>query len=200
MPDFEPPTLRTGVLPALAFDAPRRPTRRALGLVATLALLAAAPASAVQISGGKWSFGLSGSGGSRSAGIGFGVGYVVVDGLVPSISMNYGWNGFDNGDSHRLETALELRYYLFQNHIVAPFIYADTSHVYLAFRGGVNEDHNFFSAGGGLGIAFFVTQNAAFSFRGGVGAWLGADQSLFDRGILEEAPIFEYGFGFSFFL
>lgn len=200
MPDFEPATLRNDVSPKLASVANTRALSRTVGLVATLALLAADPASAVQISGGKWSFGLSGSGGSRSAGIGFGVGYVVVDGLVPSISMNYGWNGFDSGDSHRLETALELRYYLFQNHIVAPFIYADTSHVYLAFRGSANEDHNFFSVGGGLGIAFFVSQNAAFSFRGGVGTWLGAEQSLFDRGILEEAPIFEYGFGFSFFL
>jgi hypothetical protein len=200
MPDFEPATLRTSVSPPLASDFRARLSRLTVGLVVTLGLLSAAPASAVQIASGKWSFGLSGSGGSRSAGIGFGVGYVVVDGLVPSISMNYGWNGFDSGDSHRLETALELRYYLFQNHIVAPFIYADTSHVYLAFRGGVDEDHNFFSAGGGLGIAFFVSQNAAFSFRGGVGTWLGADQSLFDRGILEEAPIFEYGFGFSFFL
>ncbi len=203
MPDVEP---ITGPFPCAA-PAPKLATHERgwrssilLCLVTALTVCAAAPASAVQISRGKWSFGLSGSGGSRSAGVGLGVGYVVVDGLVPSISVSYGWNGFDSGDSHRLETALELRYYLFQNHIVAPFIYADTSHVYLAFRGGVNEDHNFFSTGGGLGIAFFVGQNAAFSFRGGVGTWLGAEQSLFDRGILEEAPIFEYGFGFSFFL
>lgn len=149
---------------------------------------------------GKWNLGVSGAGGSRSAGIGIGFAYVVLDALVPSLSVNYGWNAFDAGDSHRLETPLELRYYVFQNDLLAPFMYADTSHVYLAFHGSVDEDRNFFSAGGGLGIAFFVGKNVAFSFRGGIGAWLGADQSLYDRGILEKAPIFKWGFGVSFFL
>ena len=77
MPDVEP---ITGPFPCAA-PAPKLATHERgwrssilLCLVTALTVCAAAPASAVQISRGKWSFGLSGSGGSRSAGVGLGVG------------------------------------------------------------------------------------------------------------------------------
>ncbi len=157
-------------------------------------------ASAGTLDKGRYSFGLSGGAGKRFASVGFSFGYLVVDGLQPSIALGYAWQGYDRADAHRLETTLELRYYVYRHAVVAPYVFVDGSHVYLAYRGAPDEDHNFFRAGGGLGALFLVAPTVGFSVSFRVGSWLGADDALYDRGVLEEAPLLDFGFGFGVFL
>jgi hypothetical protein len=166
-----------------------------------LAVLAGAPdASAATFGKGRYSLGLTGGGGQSSASIGASFGYMVLDGLQPSLAVGYNWSGHDLGDSHKLETTLELRYYIYEFQFLAPFVFVNTSHIYLAFRGTPEEDHNFFRAGGGVGVAILVSRAIAFSINVSIGGWLGANQSLYDRGILADPPLFSYGFGLNFFL
>ena len=152
-----------------------------LATILTLAAVAPRSADAATFEQGRYSLGVSGGGGRSTANIGLGFGYMVVDGLQPSISVGYRWVGADYGDSHQVETKLELRYYIWEFTYVAPFIYVNGSHVFLAFRGTPTEDHNFFRAGGGAGLAFMISRGIAFTINFGASAWLGADQSLYDR-------------------
>ena len=178
-----------------------RRLRLAAPAMLCLAFFCMAPtASATTFAKGRYSLGLSGGGGSNSASIGTSFGYMVLDGLQPSIAVGYTWVGGDYGDSHQLRTTLELRYYIYEFTYAAPFVFVNASHVFLGFRGTPEEDHNFFRAGGGGGLAIFVGKSMAFTINVGLGAWLGADQSLYDRGILEGPPLFEYGFGLSFLI
>jgi len=166
-------------------------------LPAFLGTMAVLPdAGAVSLSRGRFSFGLGLGFTGHSVSVGGSFGYLVADRLQPSISQTYTWQGADLYDAHELTTILELRYYIVQTGIFAPFVYADGGHVFLAYRGQVlDEDHNFFTAGGGVGILLMLADHVGLQLAVRLGTWLGADDALFDRGVLEEGLVVSGRFG-----
>lgn len=175
---------------------------RRVGLVAFIFVVLLAPlAQANDLKRGRMSFGLSGGFGNRSVTIGGSFGYFVATGLVPILSQSYSWAGGDSVDSHQLRTDLELRYYVIDTSTVAPFVFGDIGHVFLAFRGsGVDEDHNLGTAGGGGGLLIRLGGVVGLELGVRVGAWFGAPDSLYDRGFIDEGAIVSGRFGLSFIL
>ena len=121
-------------------------------MCATVAAAEDEPARPSLLQQGRYSLGLSGGFSNSSVSVGAGFGYFVIDRLQPSVNLAYTWQGVDAFTTHQLRTRLELRYYFVETEIVSPFVFADGAHIYLAYRGTVDEDHNFFYAGGGGGI------------------------------------------------
>ena len=160
----------------------------------------AGQAEAVSLTRGRFSFGLGGGFTTRSVTVGGSFGYLVADGLVPSISQAYTWQGGDGFDAHRLSTSLELRYYFIQTGTIAPYVFADTGHIFLAFRGVGDEDHNYFTVGGGLGVLFILGEHLGLQLGVRLGTWLGADQSLYDREVLDDGLVISGVFGLSLIL
>ena len=150
------------------------------------------------LSQGRMSFGLSGGFGNGSVSIGGGYGYFVIDQLQPAISVSYSYASGDLADSHQVRTGLELLYYIVETDWISPFVGVDGAHLYLAYRGAAfEEDHHFFYAGGSVGALVILGGSVGLTLGMGVGTWLGADQSLYDRKLLKEGVIFSGRFGLS---
>jgi len=173
-------------------------------LIPALMLMLLAPPASAERRGlfdqGKVSFGLSGGFGNRSVSVGGGFGYFVIDKLQPSVGLSYSYFNGDVASTHQLRTSLELRYYLVETDLISPFLFTDAAHIFMAYRGLVDEDHNFFYTGGGAGILLILGGRLGLTIGIGIGAYLGEDEILITRGVLPDGVAISGRFGLSFIL
>lgn len=165
-----------------------------------IGLLVPAASHAKRLKQGRMSFGLSGGFARSSVTVGGSFGYFVYDQLVPILSESYSWQGGDAGDAHQLRSTLELRYYILDGETVAPFVFGDLGHVFLAFRGSFDEDYNLGAGGGGAGILIRLGASVGLELGVRVGTWFAAADELFELGLLEEGVQIGGRFGLSVFL
>ena len=163
---------------------------------ALIALLAV-PAAAAEgpLSKGRMNVGLGANGGSGYFTIGASFGYFVIDRLRPGISLAYTYHSPSGYTSHEVETDLSLRYYFLDPRPVSPFVVVDGGYIHLAYDGAFDDEFDFFSVGGGLGVLWAMTKSLALDVTVGLVDYLGADPVLFDYEVLPEGVSFRWSFG-----
>ena len=160
-----------------------------------------AEASALTLTAGRYSFGLNGGFSNRHVNVGGSFGYVLEYGFQPTIAVGYGYRTDDGLETHQVRTTLELRWYAPLDGRFTPYLSIEGNHVYLQWDAATfAEEHHLYLVGGGGGLMVFLTDNIGLQFGVFIGTWLGAEDRLYDLGVVEEAPVVTGRFGLTFML
>ena len=151
---------------------------------------------------GKMNLGLGAGGGSSSTSSSFSIsasfGYFVIDRLRPSIAVSYRWQDFDGfGSTHEVNTNLALRYYLVETDTVSPFLVVDGGHVHLVDNAFFKDDFDYFSIFMGGGATVAITDNFGLDIILGAIRYLGVDDKLIDRKVVDDGFAFYWTAGFT---
>ena len=172
-----------------------------LALVVLVVGGVSAPSHALELKPGRYSFGLSGGFSNRHVNVGGSFGYVLEYGFQPTLSIGYGYRNEGSFDTHQVRTTLELRWYAPLSGRFTPYLSIEGSHAYMAWDvPTLSEEHNLFLVGGGGGLVVFFNDSIGLQFGVFVGAWVGADDRLYDLGVIDEAPVVTGRFGIIFLL
>ena len=156
---------------------------------------------AKELASGRYSFGVNGGFSNRHVNVGGSFGYVLEYGFQPLVAVGYGYRNDSGVETHQVRTTLELRWYAPLKGRFTPYLSIEGNHVYLSWDLlGAIEDHNLFLVGGGGGLMVFLSDNIGLQFGVFLGTWLGADDRLYDLGVVDEAPVVTGRFGVVFML
>lgn len=157
--------------------------------------------SALTLNSGRYSFGVNGGFSNRHVNVGGSFGYVLEYGFQPTIAIGYGYRTNGGLDTHQVRTTLELRWYAPLDGKFTPYLSLEGNHVYLLWDSpSFSEEHHLYLVGGGGGLMVFLTDNIGLQFGVFLGTWLGADDRLYDLGVVEKAPVVTGRFGLTFML
>ncbi len=151
---------------------------------------------AKELASGRYSFGVNGGFSNRHVNVGGSFGYVLEYGFQPLVAVGYGYRNDSTVETHQVRTTLELRWYAPLKGRFTPYLSIEGNHVYLTWDSPESvEEHNPFLVGGGGGLMVFLSDNIGLQFGVFLGTWLGADDRLYDLGVVDEAPVVTGRFG-----
>jgi hypothetical protein len=157
-------------------------------------------AEASPIDQGKMMLGVVLGGGTGYFAFGGEVGYFVLDGLRPSLSVVYQTQTSRGLETSEVETTPGLRYYVgIPETSLYPFAEGELGINSLSYeiKGVASDSFLFYRAGVGGGLLYMLHRNFGLEVTLGVDQFFGADSILKNLGFIPDGLAFRYNFGFS---